>query len=405
MPSTNADQHDSHRPPSKLYQSSRASDSTPRPSSSSVLDISTPDLTGLGLLLTVPIIFGTYNSVVKMMYAMDPPVPGIFFSAAYFWIGALTLFIMKNTLQLDAKTSADDTVNAPAETVPWWLTWKCGAELGTYLFLGASLQMYGLQSVPADRAGFLIQLTTVLVPFLDQSSTKTKTTWIASLLAVCGVVVMESNTLLSSSAVQDQTALAVDQTLTLSMDAADTIIATTPASSSCLGDAALCLASIAYSLHVVRLGAYAKRLPPLKLASAKATAQGVLSTAFLGALCCFGANTSLGADVSSFVHYFLENPQHALSPTAIGLIIWMGVSTGAWTIFAQSYGQKTVEPVTANLVYSLQPVCTAAVAYWWLHEPSQPNCLLGGALILAAVGMIATQDMPQEEAAVARKRI
>lgn len=188
------------------------------------------------------------------------------------------------------------------------------------------------------------------------------------------------------------------------MDAADTIItATTQAPSSILGDAALCLASVAYSLHVVRLGAYAKRLPPLKLASAKATAQGVLSSAFLAALCCFGANTSLGSDVSSFVNYFMENPQQALSPTAIGFIVWMGVSTGAWAIFAQSYGQKTVEPITANLVYSLQPVCTAAVAYWWLHEPSQPNSLLGGALILAAVGLIATQDTPAKE--IERKRI
>lgn len=145
----NSDRH------SKLYQSSRASDTSTSSSRPSFLDINA-DLTGLGLLLTVPIIWGTYNSVVKMMYAMDPPVPGIFFSAAYFWIGALTLFVMRNALSLDSATV--DSSPADAQSGPWWLTWKCGAELGTYLFLGASLQMYGLQSVPADRAGFLIQV-------------------------------------------------------------------------------------------------------------------------------------------------------------------------------------------------------------------------------------------------------
>jgi drug/metabolite transporter (DMT)-like permease len=62
--------------------------------------------------------------------------------------------------------------------------------------------------------------------------------------------------------------------------------------------------------------------------------------------------------------------------------------TIAYTIYAQSYGQRRVRPATANLIYTAQPICTAAVAWLVLGEAMGPAGYAGGALVGAAVLLV-----------------
>jgi drug/metabolite transporter (DMT)-like permease len=77
---------------------------------------------------------------------------------------------------------------------------------------------------------------------------------------------------------------------------------------------------------------------------------------------------------------------------SIFAILWTGWISCAYTIAAQSYGQALLKPVTANLIYTLQPVCTAAVAWLILSERLQLTGFIGGTLIGGAVLLVATGE-------------
>ena len=335
-------------------------------------------LSGLGILFTVPIAWGTYNPVVKYLYTLEHPVPGLVFSVGYFWVGATTLWILQAILgnneenkssSIAASVGADDVSDADDATAPnQALQWQCGFELGTYLFMGAMLQVWGLRTVPADRAAFLVQLTTVIVPFMEYfmgGKALSRTTIGASVLAFVGVVLIEMEG--TSESLFSETLLSGNPT-----------------------DLLFLLAAVFYSLHVVRLGHYAPKLEPLQLAKSKATAQGVLSTGFLASLLwLFPTDNPLTMEVMDFFDNYSLSA--GLPAAAVAGILWMGWSTGSWAIFAQSLGQKLVSsPTTANMVYSLQPLFTAMFAYVLLGE--EISGMMGGSCILGAVCLVGNQQ-------------
>jgi drug/metabolite transporter (DMT)-like permease len=51
---------------------------------------------------------------------------------------------------------------------------RAGCELGGWLFLGSSLQIYGLHLISASRAAFLVQTTTIMVPVIESVLNKRK---------------------------------------------------------------------------------------------------------------------------------------------------------------------------------------------------------------------------------------
>lgn len=59
--------------------------------------------------------------------------------------------------------------------------------------------------------------------------------------------------------------------------------------------------------------------------------------------------------------------------------------TCAYTIWAQSFGQKVVRPAQANLVYTTQPIFSAVFAAALLSETLSRQGYLGGAIIGAAL--------------------
>lgn len=358
--------------------------SLPTPASTTTSQSSPQSNLGLGILFTVPIMWGTYNPVVKYLYGLETPVPGLVFSAGYFWVGATTLWI----LQAIFSDRKNDEVSSPGATSingsdgpsnPG-LQWQCGFELGTYLFMGALLQVWGLRTVPADRASFLIQLTTVIVPFLEYfvgGKALSRTTVFASILAFLGVVLIELEG--SSEGPFSDSMLSGDPT-----------------------DGLLLLASLFYSLHVVRLGHYAPRLQPLQLAKSKATAQGVLSTAFIASLLwLFPSDNPMSTEL---VDFFSSVSTTGLPAIAAAAIVFAGWTTGSGAIFAQSLGQRLVaSPTTANMLYSLQPLFTAIFAYLLLGE--EISGIMGGSCILAAVFLVGSQKDESDEATQPAKEI
>lgn len=158
-------------------------------------------LTAILILLTVPAAWGTYAPAVKYIYDVapsdsnQPSMPGLVFSAGYYCVAALTLGILsywrdhrqadddeedvvvvmangggdgiiqqsRQQQQSDEKSIHHNKVDEIEYSS------RGGWELGSYLFIGNALQVAGLQTVPADRAGEFA-LTQKYLPFMPTSA-------------------------------------------------------------------------------------------------------------------------------------------------------------------------------------------------------------------------------------------
>jgi hypothetical protein len=138
-------------------------------------------LGGLLSLATVPVVWGTYAPAVRLMY--EGGVPGLVFSASYHAVSALASAIAlrlastspagpradgEGTGATAKATGAEEdpeqdrrgeTNAADGGPGPMAVAFRGGLELGAYTFAASSMQVVGLETVPSDRAGFLIQRT------------------------------------------------------------------------------------------------------------------------------------------------------------------------------------------------------------------------------------------------------
>ena len=334
----------------------------------------------VAVLLTVPLAWGTYAPVVQYL-TQQQHVPGLVFCAAYYTVAAVTLQSLHNDSLLPRHV-------------------RGGIELGFYLFVANLCQLIGLQSVPADRAGFLIQLTTIGVPLLQAAAASGSrrniplSTWGACGLALVGVLVFDDDT---------------------PYELGKLIPAVPTASSG--GDGWIIAAALGYSWHVVRLGRYARTVADaLPLAACKATTEAGLSLGLVGILSLAAPipiPTTTTGTVNGVTAYVMDAGRDIVAfATTIstmlveegvgntvtmflpvfGAILWTGWVTCAYTIFAQSYGQSRVPPTEANLIYSIQPLCTALFAYILLGETLSPSGVVGASFIAAAVYIVAVTD-------------
>jgi hypothetical protein len=303
---------------------------------------------GILVLLTVPLSWGTYTPVVKYLYEIQPPVPGFVFSASYYMLAAVTTTVLA-LLSREPK-DAKNAMNDNSQTSYWPI--QGGLELGSYLFVANCLQVVGLQTVPSDRAGFLVQLTTVMVPFVEAVLAGNLLavpikTWYACILAFLGLFVMG----LDGKAMLLDNPMATFATTFSSFTHGDLLTCST-------GDLLIVGAAGFYSLHVVRLGGFARETTPIRLAATKATTEAIFSVGLVGFLMflassisasdgLMGFAVSTGSEISSFFSTFFAGVVSGIVPksalfSALGATLWTGWITCAYTIYAQSFGQSRV---------------------------------------------------------------
>jgi drug/metabolite transporter (DMT)-like permease len=382
------------------------------------------------------------------MYEQPVLMPGLLFSVLYYVVALSTLVVAnsfrKSTQEVDALEGVDGGSASASSQLPW----RAGAELGGYLFLGNFFQVLGLQWTTADRAAFIVQLTTVIVPVLESVSSRIRfgaaakplptRVWAACALAAAGVVVISADgagynlaeaaanllahreskeavgasvTAAVATATSTQSSAAAAAAAAIPETAAATAAATAVATAaeagvaaalSLRGDALVAVSAVLYSFHVLRLGSLAPEAPPLKLAQTKAAFETFYSVLTLGALALLPAllhasplaldldwlpnHFSPAADLNAFVGAAQEGSVGEAEWAAIGWAgLWCGAMTCAYTIWAQSFGQREVRPVEANLIYTMQPLFSALFAAALLGETMSPQAEAGGLVVVLAL--------------------
>eukprot|EP00980_Cylindrotheca_fusiformis_P018588 scaffold6159_cov207-Cylindrotheca_fusiformis.AAC.6 len=358
---------------------------------------------GVLVLMTVPMAWGTYTPVVRYLYAIQPPVPGFVFSACYYTLAAITTM---SFVLLQRQRSSEETQGDTKERTEVGLPITGGLELGSYLFIANCLQVIGLETVESDRAGFLVQFTTVMVPFVEalfagKLAAVPLRTWLACVLAFLGLFVM-----------------GLDGKAELASDPISALLVAF--SSFNKGDTLILGAAVLYTLHVVRLGAYAKTTTPMKLAASKATAETLYSFLLVLGLCSvsnvagqqsglIGFAATTGEEITSFFMTFSDGLIHDNIPrtallSAFGAVVWtvlgkleLGTFFGLFNGFDLPSSHLTListkSPTNANLIYTFQPIFTALFAWALLGETMGPAGIIGGSIIATSVYAVASANM------------
>ena len=349
---------------------------------------------GFLVLLSVPLAWGTFEPAVRYVYDVAPQIPTLVFSVAYYAVAVTGLFVV---LMFENSRETGEAKSFDAERSVFG-----GIELGTYLFLGNAFQVFGLRTVASDRAAFLLQLTTLFVPFLQAVLSGSVTSistrvWIASITALVGVGVIALDGGTESSGID---ALSSAGLADFSLSGGDLLI---------VG------AAVLYTFHCVRLELYAKTTSAVRLAFTKAVTEMSLSlTAAVSlvvcsnvlstdgevneiVLSCISSGNSIKSFVSDFLDTLLQSEAGAGVLAAAAATTWIGLITVAYTICAQSYGQKYIKAATANLIYTTQPLYTAFFAWLVLGETLGPLGYSGGVIILLAVLLVAVDENKAEE--------
>lgn len=395
------------------------------------------------ILLTVPISWGTYTPVVKYMYdKITPSMPGFIFSTGYYIVAALTLRCIlllvgilsskNNNKMLEHNKSIEQEVgddnnndynnnnNNNNNDNNDDLTKRGGLELGGYLFIGNGLQVIGLQSIPADRAAFLVQLTTVMVPLLSAITAGTFyaipiRTYVACCIAFIGVVVMGADDSSGNGSGGDDGS----NIMAVSNDSSETITAAIQSMQVVSqGDILCILAALAYTMHVVRLGKYAPQTNPLELAAAKATTEALLGIVLCSFLAYVGSSSDLpqllglptfvnqmGSSISEYFSFLtteltkngggFTNEISSSLVISMGAILWTGWVTCAYTIYAQSFGQRMVGPADSNLIYTTQPLFSSLFAYLLLGETLGSYGYVGATMIGISLWLVSSSKQKE----------
>jgi len=274
----------------------------------------------LAVLSTVPMAIGSYGTAVQMAGSLTDQ-QAVLLNCGTYAVASIAIIGARLAKQGHAKVEPR--------------TWRAGIELGLWIFAGAMLQAYGLQRTSASRAGFLVQLSTVIVPAMESIILRKPpagTVAAACVLSLAGAALLVSSSD-SGSATWD-------------------------------GDVFVTLSAFMYSAHILKLSEYAGSHDTLMLATAKSITQLITSCAAWLFGCIWMQGTIGELSLSWQV------------------VLYTGLVTCAYPMWAQGFGQRHVKASQASVIYALAPVWSATFALAFLGQGLSPQGLAGAFLLM-----------------------
>ena len=209
---------------------------------------------------------------------------------------------------------------------------KGGLVAGLVLFLGATLQQYGMVYTTAGKAGFITGLYVVFVPLLGLLvGQKTgRFVWAGALTAAGGLYLLSARG----------------------------IVGIDP------GDGLVLLGALFWAAHVLVIGRLSRRVAPVRLAVAQFTVVSILS--LIGAV------------------LFETIDPAALRDAAIP-ILYTGLLSVAVAYTLQVVAQRRAQPAHAAIILSFESVFAALGGWLLLSEGLSTRGIIGCVLMLAGI--------------------
>lgn len=208
-----------------------------------------------------------------------------------------------------------------------------GTVLGSFLFLGFITQNIGLTITTASKSAFITGMAVVLVPLL-QFIIERRAPKIGNVLGVCVVTV-------------------------------GLWLLTTPEGAAFnSGDALTLVCAVFFAIYIVYLDVVSREMRTSQLAFLQMVATGVL------------------AAVATLL---FETPQFTWSVRSLSLMAYLTLLATVLSIYVQTRYQKDTTPTRAVIIFSIEPVIAAGIAYLALGEELGAAGVVGAVLIIAGV--------------------
>jgi drug/metabolite transporter (DMT)-like permease len=146
------------------------------------------------------------------------------------------------------------------------------------------------------------------------------------------------------------------------------------------------LSSVSYAAHILLLSHFGRATPAVALCVWQLVLTAVAAT--VATLCC-GEFAAPGAAAVAW------------TPALLGAIAYLGVLATAFGIVLQGKVQHRIAPTTVALLFALEPLFAALVAWAALDDRMGALQLVGGITIVAGVVVTGLDRQPTREASVA----
>jgi len=233
-----------------------------------------------------------------------------------------------------------------------------GMEIGMYNSIGYIAQAVGLKTTTASKSAFICSLAVVTVPILDKLWGKPllRRQIIGACLAAFGVYALELGG--SSDALTE-------------------------------GDLLSLVQPVMFGLAFWRMEAAVEKFPNevARLAAANILMVFLMSASYLiysssSAAMGMDANGVLLSDACNALPTTSEIMTYLQSPSILGMLVWTGVVTTAFTMYMETVALKTLSAAETTLIFSTEPLFGAAFAALVANECLGPEAAVGAAFII-----------------------
>jgi len=218
--------------------------------------------------------------------------------------------------------------------------WRDGLVLGAVALVSYVTQAWGLQYISSNRSAFITTLNVLMVPLLGMlffGSRPTLVMLAAAFLACAGIGVM-------------------------SWDGGANLWA----------DLATVVCALAYAMYVILLSQRTSRHSAREFAATQ-----IVWMAVLGNVWMVLGNWGTGQ--------LQTLADRALSSSMIFSLLYLGIIATAGMLFLQAVAQRHVSADKAAVIYAMEPVFAALIAWVWLSEALSISAAIGGAMVVGAV--------------------
>ncbi len=268
------------------------------------------------VLVAITILWGTTFLVVQNALAASGP---LFFVGLRFGSAALVMAL----------------IAAPVLRGLTWAETRAGMMIGIAIFLGYTLQTYGLQTIPSSKSAFITALYVPIVPLLQWLILKRPPgimAWIGIGLAFTGLALLAG---------PDGTSIGLG-----------------------IGEFLTLLSAAAIASEIILIGGFAGRVDVRRVTVVQLAATSLLA---------FGLMAPMGEPV--------PGPSWLLILSAVGL----GLASAGIQL-AMNWAQRTVSPTRATVIYAAEPVWAGIVGRVF-GELLPAAALVGAGLIVAGVAV------------------
>ena len=284
---------------------------------------------GEAALLTATLIWGATFTIIKN--ALHDVSPLIFISLRFSFAALLLLpFLFRALKNINKSLLLGGTL------------------LGIFYFLGFSTQTVGLNYTSATKSGFITGTFVLFTPVLQiilERKPPSKGSIIGIILVMAGLIFLSST---------GTSLLSVFSEIGEGFN---------------IGDFFTLLCAFFFSLYVVYLDIISKKFDYKPLVFLQIAVTGICGIIFAVILSFFG----------------LETPHLELTANLVFAVGYTSILATIITTILMTKFQKLILPARAGIIYSLEPIFAALVAFFVLREKISNFGFIGGALIFSGL--------------------